>query len=126
MGTFSAAKRLPRMRKMRLPTSASAILVAAAVITPASAQINNGPPVPPEQVFRQQATSPPPPPPPLQGPPPISAPFAGYGPVPNPPIDPNAGGRDLDRVAQCQHEAAVERVPRSKRAAYVHNCSIGY
>jgi hypothetical protein len=96
------------------------------LVTPASAQINNGPPIPPEQVFRQQATSPPPPPPPLPGPPPISAPFAGYGSVANPPVGPDVGHSDRDRVADCQHQAAVERVPRSKRAAYVHNCQIGY
>ena len=124
MGTFSVAARFSRMRKMRLPTAASAILIAVALVTPAWAQINNGPPIPPEQVFRQQATSPPPPPPPLQGPPPISAPFSGYGPSVNPPVGPNTG-RDRERVADCQHQAAVERVPRSKRAAYVHNCSIG-
>jgi hypothetical protein len=114
------------MLKSRCRVAACSFAAAAFLAVPASAQIyNNGPPIPPEQVLRQQSTSPPPPPPPLQGPPPISAPFAGYGPVANPRIDPNAGGRDRDRVAQCQHEATVERVPRSKRAAYIHNCSIG-
>jgi hypothetical protein len=101
-----------------------ASILAAALAMPASAQVVNGPPIPPEQVFRQQATPPASPPPSLQGPPPISAPFAGYGPVTNPPVGPNTGRTDRDRVADCQHQAAVERVPRSKRAAYIHNCSI--
>jgi hypothetical protein len=35
------------------------------------------PPIPPQQVLRQQAISPAPPPQSLQGPPSISAPFAG-------------------------------------------------
>jgi hypothetical protein len=53
-------------------------ITAAAVLTaPASAQRRLGPPISPESVIQQQAISPPPPPPPLEGPPPISAPFAG-------------------------------------------------
>ncbi len=126
MGTFSRVMRWQRMLKMPTLNTACGIFVAVALASSVSAQVNNGPPIPPDQVLRQQATSPPPPPPPLPGPPPISAPFAGNGPVANPPTGANAGGGAArDRVADCQHEAAVERVPRRKRGAFIHNCSIG-
>ena len=113
------------MPKLKFPVAACGFAAAIILAVPASAQIYNyGPPLPADQVLRQQSTSPAPSPPPLQGPPPISAPFSGYGPVASPPAGQNVG-RDPDRIAHCQHEAAVERVPRSKRAAYMHNCSIG-
>jgi hypothetical protein len=99
---------------MRIFILAAALVLAA---SQAGAQVPNGPPIPPDQVLRQQ-----------------NAPLPAIpAPVPQAPSDPSSrssapsraapaldGSRD--RVAECQHQATVERVPRSKRGSYVHNC----
>ena len=120
------------------------IFAALAMPSLARAQIDNGPPIPPGQVLRQQAA-------PLPGSPPRiavtpSPPPVNLGALPGPGVvnpdalpgpavvNPNAlpagpvgstahpRARYRDRVAWCQHQAAVERVPRRQRASYVHNC----
>ena len=40
-------------------------------------------------------------------------------------VSPPPGRVGRDRVAICQHQAAVERVPRSKRGAYINVCMQG-
>jgi hypothetical protein len=84
-------------------------------VSAASAQpIVNGPPIDPNQVFRAQPRPEPPPPPPI-----ASSPPGPSGTVLQPP---GRASRANDRVARCQHMAAVERVPRSKRGGYINNC----
>jgi hypothetical protein len=76
-----------------------------------------GPPVSPQPLFESQ-------PMPRTQLPPTYVPPVGdsartystpliTGPVPE---------RSRGRAAECQHQATVERVPRRKRGAYVHNC----
>jgi hypothetical protein len=122
------------------------LLVGLAMTLPQSAmaQVYNGPPIPPGQVLRQQAAPLPGSPPPIAvtpSPPPVNT-----GALPGPAVvNPDAlpspavvnvdawpatrGGatgsgsaRYRDRVAWCRHQAAVERVPRRQRGAYVHHC----
>ena len=83
-----------------------------AIVPPAAAQ-QLGPPIPPEQVLRQQAA---PIVPPVQVPPSVGETVTAPQALPN---------VQQDRVARCQHQAAVERVPRSQRGAYVHHCAFG-
>jgi hypothetical protein len=74
-----------------------------------------GPPIPPELVIRQQAA------PLALPPPPVGAnPSGAAAPVLSVP-----GQTSTGRVAACQHQAAVERVPRRQRASYVHTCAFG-
>ena len=112
--------------------------------SPAAAQGYNAAPISPEQVLRQQAAplpgSPPrilvtPSPPPvntgaLPGPQVVN-PGALPGPaivnpdaLPAGPVGATAYPRTYyrDRIAWCRHQAAVERVPRAQRGAFVHNC----
>jgi hypothetical protein len=76
-----------------------------------------GPPIPPQLQFDAQ-------PKPRTQLPPVYVPPVGdsavtYGPTLRlPPIQ----GPSRGRAAECQHLAAVERVPRRQRSAYVHNC----
>src|SRR4051812_23040250 len=99
----------------------------------ATAQIY-GAPIPPDQVLRSQpipqTTAPPPP---------TAAPSIPASP---PSIDPggsNSGVRAprssrrseplpstaRDRVRDCEHQAAVDRVPRGERGGYISNCVQG-
>ena len=95
-----------------------ALLVAAAAgafAAPDAEAQQIGPPIAADQVIRQQAQ-------PLPGPPspPVSAgssPSSGAVTRPLP-----RAAAPTDRVARCQHQAALERVPRNERASYVHNC----
>jgi hypothetical protein len=76
-----------------------------------------GPPMPPDQVLRQQ-NAPMPPPPSVPVP-------AGPPPGPSMPAQVPAargGNSGVDRASRCQHQATVERVPRSQRSAYIHSC----
>jgi hypothetical protein len=76
-----------------------------------------GPPISPQPLFESQ------PMPRTQLPPVYAPPVGGSartystplitGPVPEP---------SRGRAAECQHQATVDRVPRRKRGAYVHNC----
>ena len=128
------------MRMLLVP----GLLTALSAMPPAAAQVYNGPPIPPGQVLRQQAA-------PLSGsPPPIAAtpapPPVNTGALPGPVlvnpgalpgpqvVNPDAlpagpvgsivypGMRHRERIAWCRHQAAVERVPRRQRGAYVHHC----
>ena len=76
-----------------------------------------GPPIPPEQVFRQQ---------PMPAPPPPAAvsPPGSSGRASPPVVTPPRADQGV-RVARCQHQAAVQRVPMRDRGSYVHSCSIG-
>ena len=82
----------------------------------AGGQPLNAPPIPPEQVLRQQNA-------PL---PSIPAPVPQVPSEPSPraPALPRTPAIDAsrDRAAACQHQAAVERVPHSRRDSYIHNC----
>ena len=82
----------------------------------AGAQSINAPPIPPEQVLRQQNAPLPAIPPPV--------PQVPSEPSPRAPALRRAPAIDAsrDRAAACQHQATVERVPRSQRDSYIHNC----
>jgi hypothetical protein len=76
-----------------------------------------GPPIPPQLLFESQ-------PMPRTQLPPVYAPPIGDSArtystplITGPVQEPSRG-----RAAECQHQATVERVPRRKRDAYVHNC----
>ncbi len=94
-------------------------LVWAAAAWPAQAQVI-GPPIPPDQVLRQQNQ--PMPPPPTIPVPARPVPPLPSAPAPQPaPVAPHAEPAQ-GRAAWCQHQATVERVPRSQRASYIHLC----
>ena len=91
-------------------------LAAASSIGIAAAQ-PIGPPIPPQQQFEAQ-------PMPRTQLPPVYVPPVGDSAttystplIPAPEQESSRG-----RAAECQHQAAVERVPRGQRGAYVHNC----
>ncbi|MCC7348036.1 MAG: hypothetical protein IT538_11615 [Variibacter sp.] len=98
--------------------------LALALASAAGAAQPVGPPIPPDQVFRSQpmpqTTVPPPPSSPPVGPsqPPPRGAAGQRGPEPRA----SAPG---DRARDCQHQAAVERVPARDRASYVHTCLQG-
>jgi hypothetical protein len=76
-----------------------------------------GPPISPQQQFDAQPT-------PRTQLPPVHVPPVGgsartYS---TPPIKGPEQGPSRGRVADCQHQATVDRVPRSQRRAYLHNC----
>jgi hypothetical protein len=75
----------------------------------------NAPPIDPGQVFRAQ-----PRPSTTLPPPQVTAPGAPRPPVVSRPVP--QGRIVQDRATQCQHMAGVERVPKKKRGAYIHNC----
>jgi hypothetical protein len=77
-----------------------------------------GPPIPPSEVLRQQnqPMAPPPSVPVPARPPSTATPSA----PPTSSAPPATAGRD--RTTWCQHQAAVERVPRGERGAYIQHC----
>ena len=76
-----------------------------------------GPPIAPEQQFQAQPV------PRTQLPPVYVPPVGGGGPTYSTPLIPApAQGTSRGRAAECQHQAMIDRVPRSERGAYVHNC----
>ncbi len=105
------------------PVAAGLALALASALAGAAAAQPVGPPIPPDQVFRSQpmpqTTVPPPAPSPPVGP---SQPPRGLTGQRGPEPRPSAPG---DRARDCQHQAAVERVPARDRASYVHNCLQG-
>jgi hypothetical protein len=91
-------------------------LAAAGPIGVAGAQ-PTGPPISPQQQFDAQ------PMPRTQLPPMYVPPVGDSATTYSTPLIPApAQGPSRGRAAECQHQAAVERVPRSARSAYVHNC----
>jgi hypothetical protein len=76
-----------------------------------------GPPISPQQQFEAQPT------PRTQLPPVYVPPVGGSATtystplITAPPQVPSRG-----RAAECQHQATVDRVPRSQRSAYLQNC----
>ena len=76
-----------------------------------------GPPISPRSMFESQ-------PMPRTQLPPVYAPPVGDGArtYSTPLITGPAPARSRGRAAECEHQAAVERVPRRNRGAYVHNC----
>lgn len=103
-----------------MPSNRALTIVAVAVLVSAAsalAQPNiNGPPIDPNLVFRAQPRPQPPPPPPIAVSPPGPS-----GTVLQPPPRARQGAAG-EAVARCHHQAALERVPRSKRGAYIHAC----
>jgi hypothetical protein len=78
-----------------------------------------GPPISPQQQFDAQ------PMPRTQLPPVYVPPVGDSATTYSTPLIPApAQGTSRGRAAECQHQAAVERIPRSRRGAYVHNCMI--
>ena len=91
-------------------------LTAASIAGSAEAQ-QIGPPIAPEQQLQAQ------PAPRTQLPPVYVPPVGDSATTYSTPLIPApAQGTSRGRAAECQHQAAVERVPRSQRGAYVHNC----
>ena len=81
-----------------------------------------GPPISPDQVLRSQPGPVTTVPTPLPGnPTPALSAKPGRPMGSRAPRDAPAG----NRTAECQHQAALERVPRGERASYVHNCLQG-
>jgi hypothetical protein len=91
-------------------------LVAASPVGTAGAQ-PIGPPIPPQQQFDAQPV------PRTQLPPVYAPPVGGSARTYSTPLLPFPGdSSSRGRAAECQHWAAVERVPRRQRSAYIHNC----
>ena len=74
-----------------------------------------GPPIPPEQMFRQQ------PAPTTTLPSPSTS--SGGGSPSRSTVAPGRPETYRDRVVECQHLAAVDRIPQRDRASFVHNCA---
>jgi hypothetical protein len=95
------------------------IALALAAVSPigaAGAQLI-GPPIPPQLQFDAQ------PKPQTQLPPAYVPPVGDSATTYSTPLIPlPAQGDSRGRAAECQHQAAIERVPRRERSAYVHNC----
>jgi hypothetical protein len=107
------------MMAMRRLAFMIVLLAVTAVAAPLRAQpVVNGPPMDPNQVFRAQ-----PRPSTTLPSPQVTAPGAPPVPTVSRPIP--QGRIAQDRAARCQHEAAVERVPRKRRGSYIHNCMQG-
>jgi hypothetical protein len=81
----------------------------------ALAQPINGPPIDANQVFQSQ-----PRPTTTLPSPSVTTPGAPSSPTTVPLVPQGRIGQD--RVSRCQHQAGVERIPRRKRGAYIHNC----
>ena len=76
-----------------------------------------GPPISPQQQFDAQ------PKPRTQLPPVYAPPVGGSARTYSTPLSPvPQQGPSRGRAAECQHQATVDRVPRSQRGAYVRNC----
>ena len=76
-----------------------------------------GPPISPQQQFEAQ------PMPRTQLPPVYVPPVGDSATTYSTPLIPVPDqGTSRGRAGECQHQAAVERVPRRERSAYVHNC----
>jgi hypothetical protein len=94
----------------------TALMLVAASIGIAFAQ-PIGPPISPQQQLESQ------PKPQTQLPPTHVPPVGGSATTYSTPlIKGPEQGRSRGRAAECQHQAAVDRVPRSQRRAYLHNC----
>jgi hypothetical protein len=77
--------------------------------------IVNGPPIDPGMAIQAQ-----PRPSTTLPPPQVTAPGAPRPPVTSAPIP--QGRLVQDRATWCHHMAGVERVPKKRRGAYIHNC----
>jgi len=76
-----------------------------------------GPPISPQQQFDAQPT------PRTQLPPVYVPPVGGSATTYSTPLMPGpTPGTSRGRAAECQHQAAIERVPRRERGAYVSKC----
>jgi hypothetical protein len=76
-----------------------------------------GPPISPQQMFDAQ------PKPRTQLPPVYGPPVGGSARTYSTPLTTAPQqGPSRGRAAECQHQATVDRVPRSQRGAYVRNC----
>jgi hypothetical protein len=96
---------------------ATALILAAASPVGIGGAQPIGPPIPPQLQFDAQ------PMPRTQLPPVYVPPVGDRGTTYSTPVIPApAQGTSRGRAAECQHQAAVERVPRRERGAYVHNC----
>jgi hypothetical protein len=99
--------------------TALSVFVALGIATSAMAQpVVNGPPMDPQQVFQAQPKPMAPPPPPIA----VSPPGPSGTILQARPGGEARTGVASDRVARCQHQASVDRIPRSKRGAYINNC----
>ena len=96
---------------------AAVLALAAASASSAALGQQIGPPIPPQQQFEAQPV------PRTQLPPVYVPPVGGSATTYSTPLMPApAQGTSRGRAAECQHQAMVERVPRSQRGAYVQNC----
>jgi hypothetical protein len=94
-----------------------ALVLAAASHMDASLAQPIGPPISPQQQLEAQPL------PRTQLPPVNVPPVGGSARTYSTPLTPApTQGTSRGRAAECQRQAAVERVPRSQRGAYVHNC----
>jgi len=94
---------------------AALVLVAAPIGTVGAQPI--GPPISPQQQFDAQ------PKPRTQLPPVYAPPVGGSAKTYSTPLSPvPQQGPSRGRVAECQHQATVDRVPRRQRGAYVQDC----
>jgi len=75
-----------------------------------------GPPIPSQQMFQAQ------PMPQTQLPPVYAPPVGGSARTYSTPLITGPASEPSRGRAACQHQAAVERVRRRDRAAYIHNC----
>ena len=95
--------------------TAALVLVAATIDTVGAQPI--GPPISPQQQFDAQ------PKPRTQLPPVYAPPVGGSARTYSTPLTTAPQqGPSRGRAAECQHQATVDRVPRSQRGAYVRNC----
>jgi hypothetical protein len=96
-----------------------ATVLALTAATPIGAALAQpiGPPIPPQLQFEAQ-------PMPRTQLPPVYVPPVGDSAMTysTPLVPAPVQGPSRGRAAECQHQAAVERVPRRQRSAYVHNC----
>lgn len=95
--------------------TAALVLVAVTIDTVGAQPI--GPPISPQQQFDAQ------PKPRTQLPPVYAPPVGGSARTYSTPLTTAPQqGPSRGRAAECQHQAIVDRVPRSQRGAYVRNC----
>jgi hypothetical protein len=95
--------------------TAALVFVAVPMSTVAAQPI--GPPISPQQQFDAQPT------PRTQLPPANVPPVGGSARTQTTPLIPAPDQRSSrGRAADCQHQATVDRVPRSQRSAYLQNC----
>ncbi len=94
----------------------TALLVAAATAPPATAQVLS-PPISPQLQLDSQ------PQPRSQLPPISSNPVGNNATTTSTPLTPSpVERRSRGRAADCQHQAAVDRIPSRDRGSYVANC----